>query len=72
MVAMTMRGDFKRIIKKLNERKTVKWRSFDMWSEFGERLAYNPAWAVELSDNSHNATSRAPSFGSHSPLGSGE
>ena len=52
--------------------RAMKLRSFAMWSDSGERLPYNPEWAVEPSDNTHNATSPVPSFGSHSPLGSGE
>jgi hypothetical protein len=40
-----------------------------MWSETGERLPYNPEWAIEPSDNTANATSPVPIFGSHSPMG---
>jgi len=69
---MTIRGDSKRIAKTLNERKAVKLRALAMWSDSGKRLPYNPQWAIEPSDNSHNATSPVPSFAHHSPLGSGE
>jgi hypothetical protein len=71
-LVMTIRGDSKWIAKTLNQRKTAKLRALAMWSESGERLPYNPQWAVELSDNTHNATSSLPNFGDHSPLGSGE
>ena len=72
IVAMTIRGDSKRIVRRLDKLKAVKLRAFSMWSETGERLPYNPEWAVEPSDNTHNATSPVPNFAEHSPLGSGE
>ena len=72
ILVMTIRGDSKRIAKMLNQRETVKLRALAMWSESGERLPYNPQWAIEPSDNTHNATNSLPNFGAHSPLGSGE
>ncbi len=67
-----MRGESRRLANKLDERRAIKLRSFDMWSDSGERLLYNPEWAIESSDNTYNATTPVPSFARHSPLGSGE
>ena len=67
-----MRGESQRLAKKLDGCRAVRLRTFSMWSESGERLPYNPEWAVEPSDNTYNATNQIPSFARHSPLGSGE
>ena len=69
---MTLRGDSRRLARKLDQRKAVKLRTFNMWSDTGERLPYSPGWVIEPSDTTHVAGPSVPNFAAHSPLGSGE
>jgi hypothetical protein len=69
---MTLRAESRRLEKKLNGLRSVRLRTFSMWSETSERLLYNPEWAIEPSDNTHNATISVPNFAERSPSGSGE